>query len=213
MANPQAAKKETAEQKLLKMIEASSATAVATGKTQLRIVSKQNLLSIIRQVNQILMGGIVIAGIFLVNEMRVGVILSGKRNNYNPAVINSKTLGKKMEALIPSVQGLPFYMASVNRRNIFQPHEKEQSANVVEVSPKNQRIRGKITNYRLVGIAWFDSVESASVMIEDTEKKVTFFLMKGEKLGDVFIKTIYADSAILGYENEEITIRYDKTQM
>ena len=56
-------------------------------------------------------------------------------------------------------------------------------------------------------MAWLDLPESASIMIEDSQTKTTYFLKTGEKLEDVTIKTIYTDRVVFSYENEETTIK------
>ena len=64
-----------------------------------------------------------------------------------------------------------------------------------------------MSKYKLVGIAWLDLPETASIMIEDTHKKETFFLKQGEQLEGVTVKTIYTDRAVFSHENEETTIK------
>ncbi len=64
-----------------------------------------------------------------------------------------------------------------------------------------------MSKYKLVGIAWLDLPETASIMIEDTQKKETFFLKQGEQLEGVTVKTIYTDRAVFSHENEETTIK------
>ena len=64
-----------------------------------------------------------------------------------------------------------------------------------------------MSKYKLVGIAWLDLPETASVMIEDTQKNETFFLKQGEQLEGVTVKTIYTDRAVFSHENEETTIK------
>jgi hypothetical protein len=44
-------------------------------------------------------------------------------------------------------------------------------------------------------------------MLEDTETGRTYFLRSGDKIQDFTVKTIYADRAILVFENEEISIK------
>ena len=83
----------------------------------------------------------------------------------------------------------------------------------VETAPENRKIVLLTKTFKLVGIAWLDTIDSASVMIEDTDKNVTYFLKQGEKIGDIIVKTIYADGAVLGYENEEMILKYDKTRL
>lgn len=202
-------KKETAEQKLLKMIEDSSGGDVSASKTKQKVAKKQNVLSFMKVLNKLLIVGLIASVAFLGNEIIAGATLANKSVEM-PEGKKSRVLGDK-EAQMITAQRLSYYLANVNSRNIFQPYEEMQKT--VEVTETNKKIVSKMSSYRLVGISWLDRIDTASVMIEDTNKKVTYFLHKGEKIGDIVVKTIYADSALLGYEDEEIIIKYDKSKM
>jgi hypothetical protein len=64
-----------------------------------------------------------------------------------------------------------------------------------------------MSGYKLVGIAWLDLPETASVMINDTKKNKILFLKKGEQLEGITVKTIYTDRAVFSRDNEETTIK------
>lgn len=202
-------KKETAEQKLLKMIEDSSGADVSVSKTKQKVAKKQNTLSLMKVANKVLIVGVLGSIVFLGNEIISGAALTSKAIEV-PAGKKAKVLGDGDSQGV-TIQRLSYYLANVNRRNIFQPFEEAQKA--LEVTDKNKKIANALTKYKLVGVSWLDKIDTASVMIEDTDKKVTYFLHKGEKIGDIVVKTIYADSALLGYEDEEIIIKYDKSKM
>ena len=203
------AKKETAEQKLLKMIETTS--SAQTVKAQQSVLNKQSLLSVLKTVNQFLMIGLIVAVVFLAYEFFRGVAVL---NNQIHISVDQRKSNKVMgvETVIPVFQNVSYYFSGVTRRNIFQPIESEKARAVVSTD-KTSKLAQSTQNLKLVGISWLSSIDSASAMIEDTDKKVTYFLQKGEKIGDITVKTIYADSAVLGYGNEEIIIKYDKPQM
>lgn len=208
MASPQ----QTAEQKLLKMIESAGAAEVKT-KTEQRVLKKQSLLTTLKSVNKILSLGVLLAAAYLVFEIFHGLQVLNQDISFSADVKASKKVFG-VETAVPEFPKASFYLSSVSRRNIFQPIDTERTKTVVS-SDKNSKLARLTQNLKLVGVSWLDSVDSASVMIEDMDKKETHFLQKGEKIGDtdIIVKTIYADSAVLGYGNEEITIRYDKPQM
>lgn len=205
-----AKKKETAEQKLLKMIEATSGVGVAV--KQKPVPRKYNALTIIKTVNKVFYVSIVVCGLLFINEVRSGIALMGK--DVQVDVKSKKTAVKTdMANLIPDQPKVSFYLAGVLRRNIFEAYDASGVESAEGLGDQNQLLAQRIANLKLVGISWLDTVDSAKVIIEDTNKKETYFLQKGEKIGDITVKTIYADSALLSYQNEEITIRYDKSQM
>lgn len=206
-----AEKKETAEQKLLKMIEASSGAGPT--KALAKTGKKRNVYAAISAANKVLIIGIILTFIVMGYEFQAGIRNLNQGLDAAATQIAQKK-GMSVENLLPTVQRLSFYLASVNRRNIFVPYEEKATA-TTGVDASNTAIARATKNFRLVGISWMDRVDTASVMIEDTDQKVTYFLHQGEKVklkdgGDIVVKTIYADSVELGFQNEEIIIRYDK---
>ena len=200
---------ETAEQKLLKMIETSSAEEVSQAKKKKSFDKGKSSLSVLKTVNKFLFLGVIVAVFFLFQEVKAGSSLLAQELEF-PDVPTARP-ARTGELLMPTIQKLSFYTAPLNRRNLFDPYEQKVK-NVVEVSDDNKTIANKTSHLRLVGVSWLDTIESASVMIEDTKQDLTYFLQANDKLGEVNIKTIYADSVELGYENEEIMIRYDTPQ-
>ncbi|MBU0468685.1 MAG: hypothetical protein KKF78_05910 [Candidatus Omnitrophica bacterium] len=207
IANP----KETAEQKLLKMIEASAGHSSLPAQSKQKVAKRRSVLAMVTVMNKILVVSIFVSLFFLLAEVAAGTSLLNKKFKFDAG----QTSGQRTYGdgdLIQPTQSISYYLAGVNKRNIFVPYEEKKS-NAVVVTEKNRKISEVTASLRLVGVSWLDRIDTASVMIEDTEKKITYFLQKGEKLGDIIVKTIYADSAVLGYENEETTIKYDKSQM
>lgn len=201
-------KKETAEQKLLKMIEASSGDAGAATRAQRKTSRQRDALTILKSVNRVMLVLIIGVAVMVGLEIKKGMDIMGAGVDLQPERGMTDSMDGKQ---VHTVQKLPYYLAGVNRRNIFRPYEEQMLADISPVQ-ELMTITRKAENFRLVGISWMDRVETASAMIEDTEKQVTYFLQKGEKIGNIEVKTIYADSVELALENEEMILRYDKPQ-
>lgn len=200
--------KETAEQQLLKIMEAASGGGVSS--EQKKIKKEQNLLSIVRTVNKFLYVGVVTMAILFVYEILSGMSLMGARLDFTaPMSVPYKS------ANIVIAQKLSYYIAKVDQRNIFKPANESTKKSLVTNLGDDRQIARETAGLRLVGISWLDTVDSASVMLEDVEKSITYVLQRGEKITEtnISITTIYADSVKVGNDDEEIIIHYDQSQM
>jgi len=149
--------------------------------------------------NSLLFLGIIACIIALFIEMRSGFSLINQAVEF-PA--EPRTGAALSDIALPSTPGADYYLRQINERDIFKPY-------VPKVARK-AAIQGLVqlmSRYKLVGIAWLDLPETASIMIEDTRKNETFFLKQGEQLEGVTVKAIYTDRAVFSHENEETTIK------
>ncbi|MEE8423997.1 MAG: hypothetical protein V3S49_05595 [Thermodesulfobacteriota bacterium] len=105
-----------------------------------------------------------------------------------------------------------FYLDRIKERDIFLKYveavpEKKELPVKEEVKPEetNQVIKEKAKNLKLVGIAWGEALEA---MIEDGVEGRAYFLKEGESIGktEVFIKKIYKDRVLLGYQDQELEL-------
>ena len=201
------AQKETAEQKLLKIIEASKkAQAGASAGSALQVAPKKQSRTIaisLQQINYFLIVAVVASLLYLGYELRNGMALL--QNDIVIPVQNS-TPQAPLDLFVPQTKSVAFYLDKIGARNIFQPYV-QKDADVQVVATVRAGFEKKMQKYRLVGVAWLDVPESATAMIEDKSNGVTRFLKEGDKLEDVTVKTIYTDRVVVGYENEEIVIK------
>lgn len=139
--------------------------------------------------------------IFINNKYGVSKILP-KQSVVSPARLETQ----KIAYLKPP----EYYLDRVKKRDIFLkyveevPQEKKIPAGeVLEPEETSRVIKERAKNLKLVGIAQTEVIEA---MIEDSTEGEVYFLKEGGYIGktEVFIKKIYDDSVILGYEDEEM---------
>lgn len=191
--------KETAEQKLLKILE-TSGTGGASTKTSAAQSGAKVRFSV-KMLNGLLFVGVLVCLAVLGLEIQSGNQLLSKQVDFEVSPVGARA-GEISEH---KAKDISYYTQKISARNIFKPYEKEQLDKVAVGAKPN--LAKKMSKYKMVGVAWLDLPESASVMVEDTTNGLTYFLREGEKLDDVTIKTIYTDRAVFGYENEEMTIK------
>jgi hypothetical protein len=195
--------KETAEQKLLKILESSGQLPAGHKAVASKGKGPQMKLQFsVKMLNAFLVLGILACLAFLVLELQAGSALLSKKVEFS---LDQSVPHRSLELGQSKPKDIAYYAQKIGERNIFKPYEKEQldKTNV----PVKPTLAKKLSQYKLVGVAWLDLPESASVMFEDSTTGMTHFLREGEKLDDVTIKAIYVDRAVLSYENEEITIK------
>ncbi|MEI6438246.1 MAG: hypothetical protein WCO69_05810 [Candidatus Omnitrophota bacterium] len=201
------AQKETAEQKLLKIIEASkkaqSASKADAPARPAAQSSRRQFTFNVRQFNILLVICLVASALFFGYELKIGLSLTAEQVDY--AVENGGS--KDMTNLfVPQMKSLGYYLDKVNSRNIFQPYEAKVDVKTAAPSAL-VALQKKMEKFKIVGIAWLDVPESATVMLEDTSTHMTHFLKEGDKVEDVIVKIIYTDRVVFSRANEEITIK------
>ncbi len=201
------AKKETAEEKLLKIIEATQkakeAALVVAPASIPKKSSPSRIAVSLRQINLVLFLTVVAGFIFMVMELLNG------RSRLDAQVriaVDLPVVQDEGSVSIPRMKEASWYLGKVSARNIFQPFEKRAAAE--QALPSDRVVmQAKMAKYKFVGVAWLDIPESATVMLENLTTKETRFLREGDKLEGVTVKTIYTDRAVFSYANEEITIK------
>ena len=96
------------------------------------------------------------------------------------------------------------YLEMVQRRNIFSPIElKQDEKPEVQV----EQLQKMASNFGLVGISWDEEpMAKPMAMIEDKTEKRTYFLRKGDKIGEFNIDDIFESKVILSLEGKTIEL-------
>jgi hypothetical protein len=196
------AKKESAEEKLLKIIEASKKAKAASSSAPAMALAKPSarLAINIQQINLLLIVGVLASLFFLGYEVKNGLGLLDQAINISA---DTRAAKDPVESPIPQVKAIAYYLDNAGSRNLFRPYEQPESG-ANSMTSARALLDKKMSKYKLVGIAWLDLPDSATVMLEESTTHMTHFLKEGDKIEDVTVKTIYTDRVVFSYANEEI---------
>jgi hypothetical protein len=198
------AKKETAEEKLLKIIEAtkkakgiaSAEPAASTGK------SSRTKIFTAQQINVALAAAALAGFLFFVYQIHSGVSLLGQDLTIS---VDAAAPQSSDDVQAPRMKSIAYYIDKIAARNLFQPYEKKTSD--AQGTVGQMALSARMSKYKLVGLAWLDVPESATIMLENTATHETRFLREGDKIEDVKVKSIFTDRVVFSSANEEITIK------
>ncbi|MDD5731192.1 MAG: hypothetical protein PHN57_08735 [Candidatus Omnitrophica bacterium] len=94
-----------------------------------------------------------------------------------------------------------YYSDKVKLRDIFKMGAKVKDTVADVISSKAAEATKDL---RLVGISWS---EDPDAMVEDTKQQRTFFIKKGQMIGDVKVEDILKDRVVLRYGQELVELR------
>jgi hypothetical protein len=114
-------------------------------------------------------------------------------NADSPGEIKEKTILKKLE----------YYLAKVKKRDIFRMGMAARPENMIEAAPSSKAVEAT-QRLKLVGISWSDDPDA---MLEDTKASKTFFVKKGQSIGDVKVENITKDKIVLRLGDELVDLR------
>ncbi|MCM8795910.1 MAG: hypothetical protein NC928_04430 [Candidatus Omnitrophica bacterium] len=99
-----------------------------------------------------------------------------------------------------------YYLEKARARDIFKMGGEKTTTTSEAASPKgfSSKIIEATQHLKLVGISWSNDPDA---MIEDTRALRTFFVKKGQMIGEVRVEAIFKDKVVLRYAGEEIELR------
>jgi len=110
----------------------------------------------------------------------------------------------KIETIFPEPSGLKkavsYYLDKVRERDIFTMGAKKV---VVDVNPSSKSL-DFFSSLKLVGISWSTDPDA---MIEDTKGLKTFFVKRGEMVGEARVQAIFKDKVVLSLSGEEFELK------
>lgn len=202
----------TPEEKLLKIIESPDVEKrripVAMRMKSMRVSSPKDWLNnfhldkdSLKKFNLKLINKIIAAAcalitfIWALNFLSTGIKLSKRFEQMTSVSGSSVQEGSKRPGIDINVDEA---VTQVKRRNIFTllPSKEEAQAAV--------NIGLTLGNLKLVGILWSDNPQA---MIENTKEQKTYFVSKGDKIGDVEVRNILRDRVVVGRDTEEWDLR------
>ncbi len=141
--------------------------------------------------------------LFVISNVYVSLTLLEKGPDINFEAQKSVAAAVRQESLLKVAS---FYLERVRQRDIFKIGEKIETAEEEEKGPKppSGQTMEIAQHLKLVGISWSDDPDA---MVEDTRALRTYFVKRGEAIGEFIVHAIFKDKIILRRGTEEVELK------
>lgn len=153
----------------------------------------------IRVVNAALFLGVVLLAVYLVNNVSGSFGASNKLDLKVPA---AGKVSDKLEDNLARTRDLGYYTDKIKQRDIFRMGPKMKLDAAPEII--SSKVAEATKDLKLVGISWSDNPDA---IIEDTKGSRTYFVKKGDMIGEIKVDSISREKVMLRYEEEMIELR------
>jgi len=152
----------------------------------------------IKAVNSLLFILAFMLTLYYINGISVSLGKIKNINLGNLAAIKDSTKISPEESLL---KPFSFYQEVIKPRDIFRMGQKSSLDSADVISSKAAEASQTL---KMVGISWSDQPDA---MIEDTKSGKTYFVKKGQMVGDFQVIAVYKDRVTLRYGEENIDLR------
>lgn len=121
------------------------------------------------------------------------LLLEVKKEDLKPVSFQEASVSKK---------AVSYFLEKVRARDIFKMPVDKVPKTVIK-GPSSGIIEAT-QHLKLVGISWSDDPDA---MVEDTKALRTFFIKRGQLIGEIKVQAFFKDKVVLSYAGEEIELR------
>ena len=99
----------------------------------------------------------------------------------------------------PALKEASYYLQKVNSRDIFKEVRRIEKKKPVPAVASNET-----KSLSLVGISWSSNPDA---IVEDKDKQKTYFVKRGQMIGNVKVEAIFKDKVVLSKDGQEFELR------
>lgn len=158
----------------------------------------------IKALNKALSVCVAALALYFAGNLAIGIVNTKKLPVFKFEFSGRESADVFQEGLF--LKAASYYPEKVRQRDIFQLGPKktdDTKEETVQVGPSGEILEA-IQHLKLVGISWSNDPDA---MVEDTKALKTFFVKRGQMIGDVRVQAIFKDKVVLSYRGEETELR------
>lgn len=160
----------------------------------------------IKTINRILEVMFLVLGFCLIGTLYTSALRFKKAPDFKVKALQKTAQSENLQDSSIFKTPLAHYLEKISARDIFKMGPKKRETPPLQNTGNAQgsRILEATQHLKLVGISWSNDPDA---MIEDTRAIKTFFVKRGQMIGDIRVQAIFKDKVILTYSGEEIELK------